>query len=810
MADFDGTHVALATCHDKHNFGSMLQAWATQRFLELEGCEARTINKDGLASQIAQGRREHYARHAMDLQMYAEKVPFAMHRARQVAIPRFRREMAQRHQAFDRFSRDRFHFTRKTYSFEEAAEMSSEYDALVVGSDQLWLPVNIAGDYFTLSWAAPGVRKVAYATSVGLGDVDPWTGRRIADMLASYHAVSVREESAADLVESLTGTRPFVACDPTALLSREEWLSVANVTYDKIPEEPYAFVYLLGRNAWQRSAIRDYCRSHGLKAVVVAHNDSYVRADEGWADVYPWDAGPAEWLALIARASMVFADSYHAAVFSNVFEVPFVSLRRHAAGSALSTNSRIDTLLRSLGLKGRLCESEGELARVADAPVDFEASRLRLEAHRRESAAWLLAALDGCGRPTPHIEVRHVEDCCGCSACAAACPVGCIAMAYDAEGCEYPKVDSSRCIGCGRCLKACPVAQAQPGAPCSQRAFLAQHIDPQVLLEATSGGAMSALGQAMLRRGGSVYGAANLRDAERDRVKGAPGRLVVGHVGVDDERELARFRNSKYVQSVMGPTYTEVREQLASGRQVLFTGTPCQCEGLIALLDGHPANLVLADVVCRGVVCRAAFASYVSWFDARVGEADVVRFRDKARYGYNYSRIRAVRGDEVLYGAGVESDPYLRAFFSSLSVRPICHQCSFKKRYRESDLTCWDCYDIERFSEALDDNRGVTRVLVHSQAGLALLEEASADLRLVEVDADEAVKGVYELVRSVGKNPRRGSFMRDVETLAPAEVVEKWLPDSLPVKAERAARLLAQKTGAYDHIKRATKAILRK
>lgn len=151
---------------------------------------------------------------------------------------------------------------------------------------------------------------------------------------------------------------------------------------------------------------------------------------------------------------------------------------------------------------------------------------------------------------------------------------------------------------------------------------------------------------------------------------------------MEDPSELWRFRNSKYVQSSIGPAYREVREYLDAGREVLFSGTPCQCEGLLGCLGGHPAGLTIVDVVCHAVPCRAVFAAYLDWLDARAeDETDTVRFRDKERFGYRCSMMRALSsGDDSasveLYRAGVESDPYLRAFFSDVCDRPSCYSCA--------------------------------------------------------------------------------------------------------------------------------------
>lgn len=413
------------------------------------------------------------------------------------------------------------------------------------------------------------------------------------------------------------------------------------------------------------------------------------------------------------------------------------------------------------------------------------------------------------------IEITDKTRCCGCSACAAACPVGCISMEYDAEGCEYPVVDEAACVGCGKCERVCRVLNPVSEHPRPQRAFLVQHNDPEVLKQSTSGGAFTAIAQVVLARGGVVFGHGYLRGAMAARAEGAPGRLKVGCFAVEDASELWRFRNSKYVQSSIGPAFKEVKSYLDSGREVLFSGTPCQCEGLLSYLGTKSPRLRVADVVCRAVVCRAVFSSYVQWLDRKEGApTEAVRFRDKERFGYRYSMIRAIASDGdsatgELYRNGVESDPYLRAFFSNISDRPSCYECGFKKRYRESDLTLWDFFDVYRLDKSFDNNRGVTRILCHTEAGAALIDEASEYACISEVEADAACEGVREMVESVPPSPDRDAFMADVEVMG-ADVFDKWLPDTPRVKAERVARLAAERLGVYDQTKRLAKRVLGK
>ena len=808
----NGIRVALATCHDKHNFGSMLQAFATQAYLEEQGFDVRTVDKTGLKKAIQPGRTNYYLRNILDMQMYAEKVPFVEHRIRQKIPSSFSSNMKARHRAFDEFSRMHFHLSRKCWSFEELAELSKEYDAIVVGSDQLWLPVNIGGRYFTLEWADAPVRKISYATSTGMSDFDEHYLSRLHDFLADYHAVSVREQSGAELVEKATGKSPMVTCDPTMLLSREEWQKISNGSYGELPSEPYLFCYFMGDNAWQRECAEKIARERNLKIAAVAHNDSYIPADNDYADYYCWNAGPAEWLALIEHASFVLTDSFHGSVFSNIFQVPFISFRRHGGNTKQSTNSRIDTLLGVLGLDYRICESAGNFDDIASTGIDFDTSQKKLEDYRAQSASWLLEALSMEKAASRHIEVNHKEDCCGCSACAATCPIGCITMEFDAEGCEYPLVDTTRCLDCGKCLKACPIINVESDSPHPQQAFVVQHKDDAILRQSTSGGAFTAFATTIIKMGGVVFGAGYDRDglAEYD------SPLNVRHMPVERVEDLRFFRNSKYVQSEMGDTYRQVKELLDAGRLVLFSGTPCQCEGLYDFLGKNkPSGLFIVDFVCHAVPARAFFKAYLSWLESRGIDSQSVLFRDKGRWGYEYPNLRvfdqiepydpADSAQQVphLYSSGVESDPYLRAFFGDLSDRPACYRCVFKKRYRVTDITMWDCFDAWRYGDGFDDDRGATRVLVHTEGGRELFDASVGMLRHKEIDADQAARLSRELTHSVTGNPKRNEMFRDLEVCGDAEFIDRWFPDSPSIVAQRELRALLQQTGAYSAAKEA-------
>ncbi|MDR2655252.1 MAG: Coenzyme F420 hydrogenase/dehydrogenase, beta subunit C-terminal domain [Oscillospiraceae bacterium] len=394
------------------------------------------------------------------------------------------------------------------------------------------------------------------------------------------------------------------------------------------------------------------------------------------------------------------------------------------------------------------------------------------------------------------IDIKDKKNCCGCSACKIVCPVeDCIKMLPDEEGFLYPKANAGCCVECGLCEMVCPVLNPVEEKPLAQEAYLVQNKDERIRAESTSGGAFSAIASYVLQRGGAVFGAV-MNDEHK-----------VSHGYTEQESGLRHFRNSKYVQSRMGENFRIAERFLRGGRPVCFSGAPCQIEGFAQYLGRGYDNLILVDVVCRAVASPLVFAKYISWQKQKIGrDFGKVRFRDKRFYGYRYSQITISEKDaenQVIYHGGVESDPYLRAFFSDICQRPSCHDCKFRKLHRISDFTLSDCFEPDTHAPELDDGKGTTRLLIHSEKGRAVFREIKSKLRYIKLKPEEAVKGLRELREPLPESPRRREFFKDLNQLEPAELFEKYFPDTLSVRAERGARRAAHAMGFYKYMRKA-------
>lgn len=387
------------------------------------------------------------------------------------------------------------------------------------------------------------------------------------------------------------------------------------------------------------------------------------------------------------------------------------------------------------------------------------------------------------------IEITDKTRCCGCSACAAICPKQCIAMTEDEEGFLYPTVNKDECVDCNACIYVCPIQRPAKEVPTKQVGYLVQHKDETIRIESSSGGAFSAIAFSVIEQDGVVFGAAYDEN------------FHVIHRYVETKEQIQLFRNSKYVQSALRDCFHEVKSFLEAGRLVCFSGTPCQVEGLVRYLKKTYKNLLLIDVVCHGVASPLIWEKYLEYQNVIETGIDSIRFRDKY-YGYKYSTMTLICGGKKIYHAGAQKDPMLRAFFADICDRPACYQCAFKKRYRISDITLWDCFSVYDFDKDMDDDKGTTRVLCHSEKGANAMSSALKMLNYREIDPDRLVKGSKEMFSAVKMNPKRERFFSDALNMTGTELFESYYPITIMVKLKTQIRTLLIKTGMYKFAKK--------
>ena len=319
------------------------------------------------------------------------------------------------------------------------------------------------------------------------------------------------------------------------------------------------------------------------------------------------------------------------------------------------------------------------------------------------------------------------EKCTGCGACVQRCPKRCISWTQREFGFRYPQIDKDACVNCGLCEKVCPTDKALE-VPVEQKVYAAVHKDTEVLAKSTSGGAFTAIADAIFAQGGIVYGAAMLDD------------MQVKHIRTTGKDDFEGLRSSKYLQSDTGTTYQMVEQDLKQGKFVLYSGTPCQIDGLKNFLGKDYETLYTVDIVCHGVGSQAYFDKYMDFARERYGKIKALRFRSKEYAGWSCGGgVVVVDSSDCLKKIPYRDfDNYYYSYFLSGDIyRKSCYSCKYANTNRVGDFTLGDYWGVEALNLPLQTENGCSLLLVNNQHAMQLLDEIES-LDRVETTVEQA------------------------------------------------------------------------
>lgn len=300
-------------------------------------------------------------------------------------------------------------------------------------------------------------------------------------------------------------------------------------------------------------------------------------------------------------------------------------------------------------------------------------------------------------------------------------------MKEDKEGFLYPEIDKSKCIDCKLCDKVCPINDSGTGDNAGERFFGARAMEDDIRFKSSSGGVFSLLAESVLKDNGIVFGACMDED------------FKVKHTYIASIDDIDKLRRTKYVQSEIGNSFSEVKAFLEEGKRVLFVGTPCQCRGLQLYLSRDYDNLLLADLICYGAPSPAIWRKYISYLKLRYGaKPDEFSFRDKRNHDHAHTVVCKIAGKEHCWS--INHDPYSKRYFRNEIIRPSCHSCKFCTPFRKSNLTLGDFWGIEKCKPELDDGMGASLVILHNEKGKAAFENILDRLIHFECTCEDALQ----------------------------------------------------------------------
>lgn len=312
-----------------------------------------------------------------------------------------------------------------------------------------------------------------------------------------------------------------------------------------------------------------------------------------------------------------------------------------------------------------------------------------------------------------------------------------------------------------------------------KRAFACWSKNDAIREKSSSGGIFSELAAKTLEDGGVVFGAAFDSD------------FSVRHRCIENIDDLDVLRRSKYVQSRIGETFREAGKCLAAGRKVLFCGTPCQIAGLKAYLGNKGCSggkthrgtegggLIACEIACFGVPSPKVWRMFLDYLEEKYGSGiSSVSFRDKSS-GWRESSVRIRFDNGAEYLVSVKKELYLMGYFKNFYTRKSCFDCRFKIHNSHADLTLADFWGIEKLagplnpenpakehggsSPAKDDNRGISLVIAHTEAGENALSAIKDRVGIVEYPPGDAVRYNPRLVSSLPEPSGRARFFADMK-----------------------------------------------
>lgn len=376
---------------------------------------------------------------------------------------------------------------------------------------------------------------------------------------------------------------------------------------------------------------------------------------------------------------------------------------------------------------------------------------------------------------------KSKSECCGCTACYSVCPVHAISMKPDDEGFLYPSIDQEKCVCCCKCLTVCDYKKEKLKTEVAEEGkksgYLPQPLiygarlkDRTALMEASSGGAFTALSDIFLSDGNGIVCSSYNYDSHKQQF----------HL-ITDKRDRDNARGSKYVQSDPGDVFTEAEQWLKSNpeKKLLFFGVGCQAAGFKAFMKtkGLSDRVVIVDIICHGSPSPEIWQKYIKNVEEKNGKIEYINLRDK-RKGWNRSIAVAKIGSKE-----VSLQNYRRLYSARLNYRLSCHECPYTKIDRSTDITIGDFWGIEKTHPEQYDKLGTSLVIIHSEKGIELFNRAKTRLDYFESDSKKCLQP--NLKRPSAVSPDREKFWKDYRTHGIDYVIEKYGKKSLISRAKK-------------------------
>lgn len=679
--------VAIMTWFRYANYGSVLQAYALGTYLKKKEYEITYLdyipNKAFPKSLISRVMSDEFIAKAKEV-LYDRSNPI-------------NEDIKNREKLFNIFVENHFNISKRCETNAELANLSSEFEAVICGSDQIWSPIVFDEKYY-LGFVDKNTRTIAYAPSFGMTKIRNMDVKNeISSALKNIDFLSVREDSGIDLIENMTGRKAQVVVDPTLLLSRNEW-SEMEETYSDVPLKPYVLFYLLGNHRFYNQYI-DWYKKNGYEILIIPfHNYDYKRSGKIAKSV-----SPGNFINLVKNAEGVCTDSFHGTVFSILYNKPFVSLARFKDNESISQNERLYALLELTDEKDRFAKNFS----IGQAKLLFRKLKSLDKLNERidQSYAFLDNALKFEHNEKSYSVDFITKNCSGCGVCKSSCPTKSIDIKLNKYGFYESSINKNTCIDCHLCEKICGF-NGKNNRIEKAKVYALRSKNKNLLMNSASGGFATEISLLLCNDNYKIIGCQY--DYKVNEAK---------HVIVDNKADIRKLAGSKYLQSHVD----NILNIIDHNSKYLFIGTPCQVASLNNYLEkkGIRENFILIDLICHGVPSYNLWKKYLGYISKKYlnnEKINEIKFRKKVSKSTNNNMNMYIKTKNNCYLHSQEKDLFFKFFCLGNVYSKACYNCNFRVK------SCADIRIGDYWGNTYKEIPGTSMVLVLTDRGEKIID----------------------------------------------------------------------------------------
>lgn len=353
--------IGIITFHRSYNYGSALQAYALQKYINTHNLGRAEVIDYILKSNFEQYKLFHFSCYLKNPRWLISDLVYLKRNSR-------------RKRNFEKFVEQYIPLTIKQYfSSEDMKELNKQYDIFICGSDQIWnveCTNGVEPAYF-LEFASNEKRKMAYAPSIAHLNFSEDVLSKMSAAIEGFKAISIREESNVEMLSQLTNQKVEIVLDPTLLLDSKDYEEL----FSRVHKERYVFVYMLEYNKELVMYAVELAKRANLKIYYISKKNEQEYHDA----LNLYGISPAEFLEYLHDAEYVVTNSFHATVFSALFEKKFCTFK------TLKSYSRMVDLLTKLGIEDRLYDAKFDIS----CEINYKVVNKKLQTLKQSSMSYL-------------------------------------------------------------------------------------------------------------------------------------------------------------------------------------------------------------------------------------------------------------------------------------------------------------------------------------------------------------------------------------------------------------------------------------